>query len=163
MHGKFGLLSQVKACSHSTALPSCIPLCAVLSCFHTFSCEAYPFTRGRYRIFNARKKMGACRTHEGESDTNTFAQEWTQKARNNCSSRCPTRGSNPGRIFGFEFRRWNHWANYNPRSLQRIVILNSFCFCLVGKRYKIDIWSDDGSICKDDLRSWHYYYVRQEK
>ena len=51
MHRKFRLLSEGKASSHSTALPSffCFFLCAVFSCFHN-----PPNSDMDYRIFNVR-------------------------------------------------------------------------------------------------------------
>ena len=68
MHRKFGSLFLGKA----TALPSFFffPLCAVFSCFHTTSCEAYSFIIDGFGIFNMRTNLGTCRTHEWGSGTN---------------------------------------------------------------------------------------------
>ena len=45
---------------------------------YTTGCEAYSFTTDGYGIFNVRKNVGACRTHEGGSGTKKSAQELTR-------------------------------------------------------------------------------------
>ena len=80
-----------------------------VQCFDTTGCDAYSFTTDGYGIFNMRKNVGACQTHEGGSGTNKSAQELTQFS---CPSPCPIRGSNS--VFGFEFQLSNHWATPPP-------------------------------------------------
>ena len=112
-------------------------LCAVFSCFNTGTgCEAYSFTADGHGIFNVRTHLGACRTHEGESGTNKFAQELTLKGQKNCPSPCLARGSNPGssdyniRVM-YIIAQWLQRRNSNPKTLGSILwrgrVRGSFC------------------------------------
>ena len=96
MHGKFRLPSPGKARSHSMQfLVVVFSMCAVVSCFQSTGCDAYSFTTDGYRIFNVRTTLGVCHTHEGGVRHKQFCIRVDSEGQKNCSSPCPTRGSNP--------------------------------------------------------------------
>ena len=93
MQGKFGLLSQGKASSHSTALPGCFFLmCAVFSCFHTNGREAYSFTTDGYGICNVKH---VCTRVDSEGQKKTAPHP------------LPPQGIDT-RVLGFEFEPSGH-------------------------------------------------------
>ena len=58
-------------------------------CDHTTGYEAYSFTTVGHRIFNVCTHLGACRTHEGGSDTKKSAQELSRRDRKTVSHPAP--------------------------------------------------------------------------
>ena len=85
MDRKFGsLFFQRKASCDRVALPNRIinyqPSVSTLvfSCDHTTCWKAYYFTTDGYGIFNVRRNLGACRTHEGRPVANKSAKELTR-------------------------------------------------------------------------------------
>ena len=92
------------------ALPSFVPPC--VQCFRVSITPAVRPTRTllrhrvHYGIFKVRTSVGACRTHEEGSGTNTSAQELTRRDRiSSCT--LPRQGFQP-RVIGLEFRLSNH-------------------------------------------------------
>ena len=55
--------------------------------------------------------------HEGGSGTNMSAQELTRRDRKTALH--PARQEIKPRVFGFEFRRTNHWATFVPRDCRQ--------------------------------------------
>ena len=82
----------------------------MFTCFSTTGCEACSFTTDGSGIFNVSAHLGACRTHEGRSGTNTPAPELTRRDRNKLVFHpAPAEGSNP-ECWGPEFRGCDRWA-----------------------------------------------------
>ena len=115
VHGKFGLLSQGKARSHSTALPSLSPPVCIppppppppcVQCFSVSIHKLWGLLFYEGSLTSAQSWVRAnSHTHEGGSGKNKPVQELTQRGRKNCPLPCLPRvqGIEP-RIFGFQFR-----------------------------------------------------------
>ena len=100
MHGRFGLLSQEKASSHSMVLHRLFfffPVCSVFLSTVSIPPAVRPPLLWQMDMENAHTFGRVQYTRKGaESGTNKSAQDLTQKGRKIAVHPAPARGSNPG-------------------------------------------------------------------